>query len=46
MKLEEGTQRNKRFDFTLGSGAARIDLESFGGTIRIVAPGQLRTRTP
>ncbi len=46
VKLEEGTQRNKRFDFTLGSGTARIELESFGGTIRIISPGQMGTKTP
>jgi hypothetical protein len=34
------TERHgKRFEFTLGGGSARIDLESFGGTIRLVRPG-------
>jgi len=32
-------RRGKRFDFTLGSGSAAIDLESFQGTIRLVRPG-------
>lgn len=41
------TERHgKRFDFTLGSGSARIDLESFGGTIRLVRPGALPAREP
>ena len=30
-----------RFNFTLGSGSARLELESFGGDIRICPPGQL-----
>jgi putative adhesin len=35
------TERHgKRFEFTLGGGSARIDLESFGGTIRLVRPGE------
>ncbi len=39
------TERHgKRFDFTLGGGSARIDLESFGGTIRLVRPGGLPVR--
>ena len=33
-------RRGKRFDFTLGSGGAAIDLESFQGTIRLVRPGR------
>lgn len=32
---EDAGRRNKRYDFTLGGGGARITLESFGGTIRI-----------
>jgi DUF4097 and DUF4098 domain-containing protein YvlB len=37
------TERHgKRFDFTIGNGSARIELESFGGTIRLVRPGGLR----
>lgn len=39
---------NKRFTFTLGSGTAKIELESFQGTIRLVRPdssaGRTRTR--
>ena len=30
-----------RFDFSIGSGSARLELESFGGDIRICRPGQL-----
>jgi DUF4097 and DUF4098 domain-containing protein YvlB len=29
-------RRGKRFSFTLGSGAARVELESFEGTIRLL----------
>jgi DUF4097 and DUF4098 domain-containing protein YvlB len=39
---------NKRFSFTLGTGSAKIELESFQGTIRLVRPdgsaGRTRTR--
>src|SRR5213083_1966426 len=30
-----------RFNFTIGSGSARLELESFGGDIKICRPGQL-----
>jgi DUF4097 and DUF4098 domain-containing protein YvlB len=30
--------RSSRLDFTLGSGSARIELESFNGTVRLVRP--------
>jgi DUF4097 and DUF4098 domain-containing protein YvlB len=40
------TERHgKRFDFTIGNGSARIELESFGGTIHLVRPGGLHVRT-
>ncbi len=32
-------RKGKQFDFTLGSGSARIELESFAGTIRLERPG-------
>lgn len=32
-------RHGKSFDFTLGGGSARVELESFGGTIRLVRPG-------
>lgn len=38
VNVEDNPRRNKRFNFTLGSGSARIDLESFGGTIRLRRP--------
>lgn len=43
--LPEGMSRrgNKRFNFTLGSGSARVELESFQGDIR-VTKGPLVTR--
>jgi putative adhesin len=34
-----GTRAGKGFSFTLGSGSARVTLESFQGTIRLVRPG-------
>lgn len=33
------TPTRHRFNFTLGSGSARVDLESFDGTIRLRRPG-------
>jgi DUF4097 and DUF4098 domain-containing protein YvlB len=44
VKLEEGVRRNKRYDLTLGSGSARIELESFGGTILVAPPEALQSR--
>jgi hypothetical protein len=32
---DDNSRRNRRYNFTLGSGSARIMLESFGGTIRM-----------
>jgi DUF4097 and DUF4098 domain-containing protein YvlB len=42
-----GTARSKRFTLVLGSGAARIDLETFRGTISL-RPGQVtpKPKTP
>jgi DUF4097 and DUF4098 domain-containing protein YvlB len=34
-----GTRKGKGFNFTLGSGSAQVNLESFQGTIRLVRPG-------
>jgi len=42
-KEETGRDTNKRFNFTLGSGAARVELQSFQGDIH-VSKGPLRTR--
>jgi DUF4097 and DUF4098 domain-containing protein YvlB len=39
------THGGKRFSFTLGSGSARIELESFNGTIQLRRPGGGRNRT-
>ena len=42
--VTRGSQQ-KRFTFTLGAGSARIELESFQGTIRLSRPGSTsRTR--
>lgn len=38
-----GRDSNKRFNFTLGAGAARVELQSFQGDIH-VSKGPLRTR--
>jgi hypothetical protein len=38
VKLDE-SRRGKRFNFTLGNGSARIELESFQGEIRLRHPG-------
>ncbi|MBA3583408.1 MAG: hypothetical protein H0W36_02565 [Gemmatimonadetes bacterium] len=35
-----GKPRDKQFRFTLGSGGARISLESFNGSIRLVRSGE------
>ena len=36
-----GTRRGKRFEFKLGTGKARVEVESFQGTIRIARPGEV-----
>ena len=36
--------RRKRFTFVLGSGKARMELESFSGTIALERPGSRRSR--
>jgi hypothetical protein len=41
LKLEDQNPR-KRFTLTLGSGSARVELESFGGTIALRRPGEPR----
>ena len=42
LKLDAEVSRRKRFTLTLGSGSARVDLESFGGTIALRRPGEPR----
>ncbi|HEX5386395.1 MAG TPA: DUF4097 family beta strand repeat-containing protein [Gemmatimonadales bacterium] len=37
-------RHGRRFSFTLGGGSARIDLQSFDGTIRLARPGALPTK--
>ncbi|MGE5244307.1 MAG: DUF4097 family beta strand repeat-containing protein [Betaproteobacteria bacterium] len=44
VKLEDQNTR-KRFTLTLGSGGARLELESFGGTIALRRPGEPRPET-
>ncbi len=39
VKILDTSGRNKRFSLVLGSGSARVDLESFGGTISLQRPG-------
>jgi DUF4097 and DUF4098 domain-containing protein YvlB len=34
----------KRFNFVMGSGSAKIDLETFGGSVRFRRPGEQRPR--
>src|SRR5947207_3721861 len=36
-----GPKTKHRFSFTIGSGSARLELESFNGDIRLCRPGQL-----
>lgn len=40
--LTETRRGGKRFSFTLGNGSARVELDSFGGTIRLARPGGRR----
>ncbi len=38
------TRRGKRFSFSLGTGSAQVDLQSFEGTIHLVHPGEHRLK--
>jgi DUF4097 and DUF4098 domain-containing protein YvlB len=38
----ENTRRGKRFNFTMGSGSALVNLDSFNGTIQLQRPLVLR----
>jgi DUF4097 and DUF4098 domain-containing protein YvlB len=38
------TRKGKRFNFTIGTGSAQVNLESFQGTVRLVRPGAARQR--
>jgi DUF4097 and DUF4098 domain-containing protein YvlB len=42
LKLDEEQSRRKRFTLTMGTGSAKVDLESFGGTIALRRPGEPR----
>ncbi len=37
-------RQGRRTTYTLGSGSAEMELETFGGSIRLVAPGSLKAR--
>jgi hypothetical protein len=39
-----GGNKGKRFNFTIGSGGAQIELESFQGTVHLVRPGTAASR--
>ena len=41
----DSAERRKRFTATLGNGSARVELESFGGTIALRRPGEPRPET-
>jgi DUF4097 and DUF4098 domain-containing protein YvlB len=41
VRLEPGKQESKRFSFVLGSGSARMELESFDGSIHVTRRGYL-----
>jgi DUF4097 and DUF4098 domain-containing protein YvlB len=43
--LKENTTR-RRFSFALGNGSAKIDLETFGGDVRLRRPGETRPSFP
>ncbi len=43
VKVQDSSGRNKRFNLVIGSGSARVDLESFGGTIELQRPGAARS---
>lgn len=44
-KVDE-VRKNRRYVVTLGSGSGRVDLESFGGSIRLRKPDEIRIRLP
>ena len=45
VSLKESTSR-RRFSFVLGNGSAKIDLETFGGDVRLRRPGESRPSFP
>jgi hypothetical protein len=38
--------RRRRFTFTIGSGSARLELETFDGDIQLRRPGEVRPGMP
>jgi hypothetical protein len=44
--LDRGRRGGKRFNFTLGSGSAKLELESFQGGVRLVRLSELVARLP
>lgn len=40
-----GKNQRRKFSFTIGNGSARVDLESFGGDIRLARPGSRPTKS-
>jgi DUF4097 and DUF4098 domain-containing protein YvlB len=44
--VEKIDRSRKRFNFTLGSGSARLELESFQGGVRLAKLGELMSRLP
>jgi DUF4097 and DUF4098 domain-containing protein YvlB len=45
LKSTEEVRRGKRAIYTLGNGSAQVELESFGGTIRLRRPGAATAKT-
>jgi hypothetical protein len=39
------SEHRGRYTFTIGNGGATIELESFGGSIQLVRPGELTRRS-
>jgi len=44
VQLAPGPHKQHRFNFTIGSGSARLEAESFGGDIRLRCPGEAGRR--
>jgi DUF4097 and DUF4098 domain-containing protein YvlB len=40
-----GKNQRRKFSFTLGDGSARVELESFGGDIRLARPGSRSSKS-
>jgi DUF4097 and DUF4098 domain-containing protein YvlB len=46
LELDTGRRGNRRFHFTLGSGSAKLELESFQGGVRLARLSELLQRLP